>query len=119
MRLIHLFHIVILLSFSNTYSQDLDNDLEDRVRALESTVASLDTQIQARTTTGAGSLGQSVAGLAVERRIDELARQVEGLTRQVTTLQRQLEQASRDAAAAAREAAAARRDARDALLRAR
>ena len=115
MRLSILF--VLFISFPNAYSQNLEHTLEDRVLALEGAFATLDTQIQARTTTGAGSLAQSVAGLAVDRRIDELARQVEGLTRQLATLQRQLEQANRDAAAATREAAAARRDARDALLR--
>ncbi len=119
MRLILLSTIIVLLPFSNGSSQTLNDSLEDRIGVLEGIVASLDTQLQARTTTGAGSLGQSVAGLAVERRIDELARQVEGLTRQVTTLQRQVEQANREAATAAREAAAARRDARDALLRVR
>ena len=68
--------------------------------ALEGAVASLDTRIQARTTTGAGSLGQSVAALEADRRIEELARQVEGLNRQVAALQRQLEQVNREAVAA-------------------
>ncbi len=111
--------IALFLFLSNAYSQNLDSDIEDRIRTLEASVASLDTRLEARTTAGSGSLDSSVAGLSVQRRIDGLQRQVESLTRQVEALQRRVEQAGRDAAGAIREAEAARRDARDALARAR
>ena len=111
--------IAFFLFLSNSYAQNSDNDLEDRLRSLEAAVATLDTRLATRTTTGAGSLDRSVAGLSVQRRIDDLERQVESMTRQMSTLQRQVEQAGRDASSAIREAEAARRDARDALMRAR
>lgn len=111
--------LISLFFISIGYTQDLNNNLEERIRDLEGAVAALDTRLQARTTTGAGSLATSVAGLSMQGRVDDLARQVESLTRQVSTLQRQVEQAGREAASAAREADAARRDARDALSRAR
>lgn len=119
MRYTHIVLFIVYFVFSNAYTQDLNNNLEERIRVLESAIASLDTRLQTRTTSGAGSLDTSVEGLALQRRVDDLARQVESLSRQVTTLQRQAEQAGRDAAAATREAEAARRDARDALMRAR
>jgi len=111
--------IAFFLFLSNSYAQIPDDDLEDRIRSLEAAVAMLDTRFATRTTTGAGSLDSSVAGLSVQRRIDDLERQVESLARRMTTLQRQVEQAGRDASSAIREAEAARRDARDALMRAR
>ena len=115
--------LILLVAFltlsSNSYTQEPNNDTEDRIRALEAAVATLDTRLGTRTTAGAGSLDTSVAGLSAQRRIDDLARQVENLTRQVASLQRQVEQAGRDASSAIREAEAARRDARDALMRAR
>lgn len=119
MRFKSVLPLVVFVVFSNGYSQDLNNDLEDRIGALESAVATLDTRLQTRTTTGAGSLAPSVAGLSVQSRLDDLTRQVQSLNRQVVMLQRQVEQASREAALAIRGAEAAQRDARDALSRTR
>ncbi len=119
MRLRFVLAFVICLIFSVGHAQDTNNDIEDRLRAIEAEVATLDTRLATRTTSGSGSLDTSVAGLSVQRRVDDLARRVEDLSRQLTTLQRLVEQAGRDAASATREAQAARRDARDALMRAR
>ena len=111
--------IALFFLLSNSYTQELDSDVEDRIRTLEASVASLDTRLQARTTAGAGSPDSSVAGLSVQRRMDGLQRQVESLSRRVDALQRQVEQAGRDAAAAIREAEAAQRRVQDALARVR
>ncbi len=119
MRAILFVPLFALLPFSSGFPQNADSDVADRLRMLESSVASLETLLDIRTTSGAGSLDTSEAGLGAQRRIDNLERQVRELTRQMATIQRQVDQAGRDAAAAAREAAAARRDARDALMRAR
>lgn len=85
---------------------------EERLAALEIQVATLDTRLNTRTTTGASSLGSSDAGLAAQMRIDALEREVDALSRLVRDLGRQVDTARR-------EAAEARREARNALTRIR
>jgi uncharacterized protein YceH (UPF0502 family) len=79
-----------------------------RLAALEMQVASLDTRLNARTTSGISSVAPSGSDLAAQRRIDTLERQVSELRRLVSDMGRQVD-------AARREAADARREVRNAL----
>ena len=114
---------LVLATFyiTTSYAQDLDpnEDVEERVARLESAVASLETQLLARTTTGAGSLGRDSAGLEMTGRVDRLEQRIERLALDVQRMTQQIDSAAREASEARRAAQTAERTARDAMLRAR
>jgi len=90
---------------------------EERVSALESALATLETRFglaSTRQPTIGGELG-----VALEARVTTLERSLERLTVDVQRVERVAETAMRDASAAQREALSAQQLARDAAMRAR
>ena len=84
--------------------------LEERVRALEATVATLDTRLSLERSRIGDDAGQTE--LALSGRIQALERNLERLTTDVQRVQRVAEDAVRAASAAQRTAEQAARDAR-------
>lgn len=90
--------------------------LEERVRALESAFATLDTRV-ARQPSRTGTTGES--DIALSGRITELERAVERLASDVQRAERLADNASRAASEAQRAATSAQQAARDAAMRTR
>lgn len=114
--------LAVLFFFASpglTQPSDGAASVEERLAALESTVAGLDTRLDARTTTGAGSLGNADRGLDVSGRVRELERELAALRADLQRVQRQAEAATREAAEARRSAMAAERLAQQAASRIR
>lgn len=121
MRSIARLFALLILYLPAIYAQDLESteDVGERLARLESAVATLETQLLARTTTGAGSLGRDSAGLDMTGRVDRLEQRIERLTLDLQRMTQQVDSAAREASEARRAAQTAERTARDAMMRAR
>jgi len=90
--------------------------IEQRLAALESAVATVDTRL-ARETTRPGAAAES--DLSLSARITAVERALERLTLDVQRAERLADSAARAASDAQRDASQARQDARDAVMRSR
>ncbi len=90
---------------------------EERVTALESALATLETRFGLESTRQPNLGGES--GLALQGRVTTLERSLERLAVDVQRVERLADNAARDAAAAQRDAMSAQQRARDAAMRAR
>jgi hypothetical protein len=91
--------------------------MEERVVALESSLASLETRFGLESSRQPNLGGES--GVALAGRVNTLERSLERLTTEVQRVERLADTAARDAAAAQRDAMTAQQMARDAAMRAR
>jgi hypothetical protein len=91
--------------------------MEERVAALETGIATLETRFGLQSARAPDFGGES--GLALAGRVTAMERSLERLAVDVQRVERLADTAARDAAAAQREAMAAQQTARDAAMRAR
>jgi hypothetical protein len=99
------------------FAQQRPLTTEERVAALESGLATLETRFGLESTRQPTLGGES--GVALQSRVTTLERSLERLAVDVQRVERLAETAARDAAAAQRDAMSAQQMARDAALRAR
>lgn len=106
--------VSIIVSVGYAQNRETELTAEERLERLEAQLVAVETRLEARTRSGAGSLASSDRGIEIATRVDALERRMDTLANELNRASRQAEQALRQAAQADRTAARAHDLARDA-----